>query len=414
MVNHSTHGYNIYIVPIFINFFMIKNINNKNLIYFYDKDIEKNVLGVSITVGSINDKKNQEGITHIVEHCISRILKDRLGKHVEIKTLTYKERTYYEIVFNKLTKKTLEEVFNIFSFDLKTMLEIKNYLNIEKRVVLEEISYEENDYFKNFFNKSNEKILKKTNFAINTLGKRESIKKIKQEDIKCFIEENYIRDNIFFVVYSSIYGSEIKNKYREKYKNNFSKKIVSLQKTDIEKVLNIKNKKIKIDGKINFCSLIYIISNKKREDKTKIMFISSILNDLFVEKIRRETGYSYDVEVATTFFNNFSIMDFNSSFSTNYKKITEIFINILKNFKMDKNVFDNKKKEIINSLKRTNSNAKSFVSYVSYGIISSNEFIYPNEEIEFLQKLKANDLKRFFDKNIKKNTPFILYSTKKY
>lgn len=393
---------------------MIKNTNNKNLTYFYDRDIEKNVLGVSIAVGSINDKKNQEGITHLVEHCISRVLKDRLGKYVEIRALTYKERTYYEIVFNKLTKKTLEEIFKIFSFDLKTISEIKNYLNIEKRAILEEIGYEENDYFKNFFNKSNEKILKDTNFAINTIGKKESVKKIKQEDIERFIEKNYIRDNIYFVVYSSIGNSEIKSKYEKNYKNNFPKNNILLQKTSTKKIFNTKNKTIKINGKINFCSLIYIINNKKREDKTKTMFISSMLNDLFVEKIRREIGYSYDVEVATTFFNNFSITDCNSSFSTNYKKIIEIFVNILKDFKIEKNNFSNKKKEIINSLRKTNSNAKSFVSYVSYGKISSkNEFIYPNEEIKFLQKLKANDLQKFFNSNIKKNTSFILYSNKK-
>ena len=393
---------------------MIKNTNNKNLTYFYDKDIEKNVLGVSIMVGSINDKRKQEGITHLVEHCISRVLKDKLGKYVETRAFTYKERTYYEIVFNKLTKKILEGVFRVFSFNSKTISEIKDYLNIEKRVVLEEISYEENDYFKNFFNKSNEKILKDTNFAINTIGKKESVKKIKQEDIECFIEKNYIKNNIYFVIYSSIQGSEIKNKYKENYKNNFSKNNFSLQKIDIKKILNTNNKTIKIDSNINFCSLTYIINNKKREDKTKTMFISSILNDLFIEKIRREIGYSYDVEVATTFFNNFSIMDCNSSFSTNYKKMIDIFINILKDFKIEKDNFNNKKKEIINSLRKTNSNAKSFVSYVSYGKISSkNEFIYPNEEIKFLQKLKMNNIQKFFDRNLKKNTPFILYSNKK-
>ncbi|MDO5760768.1 MAG: pitrilysin family protein [Bacteroidota bacterium] len=175
-----------------------------NAIRLVHRHTDSNVahLGVTIDVGSRNEKKEENGIAHFIEHCIFKGTKDKTSSKIlsridgvggELNAFTTKEETVVFATFltqyyNRATELLSDIVFNSVFPDKE--------LEKEKSVIIEEINSYNDSPMELIYDDFEAMIFGNTPLGRMILGTPDRVRSFTSEQVRNFIKQNWATNKI--------------------------------------------------------------------------------------------------------------------------------------------------------------------------------------------------------------------------
>ena len=201
--------------------------NNVKAIYEQSKNSEVTHCGIIINSGSRDEKENQLGLAHFIEHTIFKGTSKRKSFHIlssidkvggEINAYTTKEQI---CIYTSTLKEDFERSLDLLSDICFNSIFPEKEIAKEKEVILDEINSYLDSPSEQIFDDFEDLLFKNHALGHNILGTEESVKNVTRNDILEFIAEHFTSENIVF----SYVGPEKLEKVKKKVNKYFNQKI---------------------------------------------------------------------------------------------------------------------------------------------------------------------------------------------
>jgi len=298
-------------------------------------------LGIIINTGSRDEKQNEHGIAHFIEHVIFKGTYKRKAYHIisrmedvggEIDAFTTKEETtiysaFLTEYYNRAVELLADIVFNS-SFP-------ERELEKEKEVILDEINSYKDSPAELIFDDFEDMIFKGHPIGRNILGEPKSLKKYTRENLLSFVKNNYHTDQMVICSVGDIkFSSLVKwvEKYFGIYKPNLRKS--RRQVLNGYAATNIQIKKETYQAHCILGDRAYDITDKKR---LSLELLNNILggpgmNSRLNLALREKHGVAYNIESFYTPYTDTGIVGI--YFGTDEEKIERSLKIIKKELKL--------------------------------------------------------------------------------
>lgn len=253
--------------------------------------------------GSRNEEKEKAGISHFIEHMMFKQTEKRSTMQIamEIETLggqanaftTYEATGYYIKVLEENFDKSFEILSDIFQNGQFT----EKDLEIERGNIIEEINMYEDSPSDSVWNHVHSNIYHENPLERPIIGYKETLEKIKREDLLQFLQTNYLQDDCLIV---SVGKFDI-----ERTKKNIQKNLNPRKsgKLSIEKAKFEPKEKINFHNKNEVNQTHLVMSFPGVETSSPEIYQYSILEEilgggmgsLLFSEIREKLGIAYYV-----------------------------------------------------------------------------------------------------------------------
>ena len=261
-------------------------------------------IGVYVNTGSINEDKNQNGISHFIEHMLFKGTLGRTGKEIaqtidniggQINAFTEKECTcFYVRVLDKHLLTAIDILSDMINNPKFSDYDIEN----EKKVILEEIKMYLDSPEDLVYDLLDEIMFNGTPLSLPILGTKKTLLNLNKDIILKYYRKHYIPQNMVISIAGNFNPSETLNMLN--YYFNMESKCCNTDKLynnvpRFEQKLKGKKKDIE---QLNFC---LGMEGVKRGDENLYsllvvnnVFGGSISSRLF-QKIREDKGLAYSI-----------------------------------------------------------------------------------------------------------------------
>jgi predicted Zn-dependent peptidase len=261
--------------------------------------------GIMINTGSRDEKENEQGLTHFIEHTIFKGTKRRKSYHIlsrleniggEINAYTTKEEIcVYASFLPKYYDRTLELFSDIFNNSTFPSHEIDK----EKEVIIDEINSYKDNPFEEIYDEIEDIVFEGHSLGRNILGTEELVRGYTKKDITSFIYEKF---NTNETVICSVGNFDFNDyiKLCEKYFGSYKSNNRNFKRKEFRKY----NPKTIIQPK-GLHQAHCIIANKAYsaldEKRTALTLLNNILggpglNTRLNMGIREKYGFCYNIE----------------------------------------------------------------------------------------------------------------------
>ena len=261
--------------------------------------------GIIINTGSRDEKEEENGIAHFIEHVIFKGTKKRKAFHVlsrlenvgaDLNAFTTKEETaIYASFLNEYYERTLELIADITFNSIFPEKEIRK----EKDVVLDEINSYKDSPSELIFDDFEELMYDGHPIARNILGTPERVKSFTKNDIQNFIKNNYHTNQMVISSVGDIKFSKLV-KLAEKY---FGEVSTSLRANGRQKMIHYTPQKRVIPKRtyLSHACIGNIAYPREHPDRLGLVLLNNILggpgmNSRLNLAVREKHGYTYDIE----------------------------------------------------------------------------------------------------------------------
>lgn len=193
---------------------IIKLSNGLTLVSYPIECAQSIEMGMYIKAGSRYETKENNGITHMLEHMhfrqLGEILQEDIYRETECMGTSPRGATYKEMLcFNmKIRPQFLEKSLSYFEKILTTYNWTESQLESEKKIVLAEMREKtEQSLFQTIADKT---IWKNNSLSKQILGNEETIESLTLEKLVNYKKEIFSKDNIAFVITGAINDVAIK------------------------------------------------------------------------------------------------------------------------------------------------------------------------------------------------------------
>jgi len=351
-----------------------------------------------VNTGSRDEKEDEQGIAHFIEHVIFKGTSRRKAYHIisrledvggEINAYTAKEETCIHASFmTEYMPRALELFSDIFFNSVFPAKELEK----EKEVILDEINSYQDTPSEQIFDDFDEQVFINHPLGRNILGTEESLQSFNREKVIQFIEANYFTDDMVLCTIGNLDFQKVLY-YAEKYFSSFPARLkdrTRLPFSSYQPTL----KKFEKDTYQSHCLLgrtAYSIHDTRR---TGLYLLSNWLagpglNSRLNLQLREKHGFVYSVESTYTPYTDTGL--FSIYFGTdkeNLKKSVRIIqkeLNQLRDKKLGEIQLHKAKKQLIGQLaiaaeNLINQNLSMAKSYLVFDKVDSLEEI--NRKIE--------------------------------
>lgn len=260
-------------------------------------------MGVFVGSGSFFETKENNGVSHFLEHMFFKGTKNKSAKEIaefmdsiggQLNAYTTKEYTcFYAKVLSEYTEKAMD----ILSDMLINSTFTDENINLEKKVICEEIKINDDTPEELIFDLISKQVWQNSPLGMPVAGTVESVMNIKRRDILDYYNKHYVGENIVISIVGNFNFEELKDLLEKYFSNGFSKIYTRPQITELPSDCGslIERKNIKQ------CQLC--ISFDALEKGHELMSDLIVLNSVFggnvssrlFQKIREENGLSYSV-----------------------------------------------------------------------------------------------------------------------
>lgn len=173
---------------------------------------------LSIKAGTRNEDVEHNGLAHLTEHILFKGTIKRSSKSInnlidslggELNAYTNKEET---VLHTTLLKEDISKAIDILFEIAFTSLFTEKDLQKEKIVVLDEINSYKDSPADQIFDDFEELLFENSPLGMPVLGKVKSLKKITSDDIKEYVSEYFVPQNMSFTVVADIDEKTLLNK----------------------------------------------------------------------------------------------------------------------------------------------------------------------------------------------------------
>jgi predicted Zn-dependent peptidase len=290
----------------------------KNGIRIIHKPIKSEVAhcGFIIKTGSRDEKEEESGITHFIEHALFKGTDKRKSHHIlnridsvggEINAFTTKEQTS---IYASFTKEHFNRSLELLTDILFNSTYPEKELEKEKDVIIDEInSYLDNPY-EQIYDDFEELVFGNHPLNMNILGTVDSVKKIDRTKILNFIKENYATDQIVFSVVGDISLKTIE-KLCNKYLNDIPQKTSSNKRKLFNSYQPI-IKEVEKEGYQTHCIIGNQAYGAHHDSKNSFILLNNILggpamNSRLNMGIREKYGFTYNIESSYSVFSDIGL-----------------------------------------------------------------------------------------------------------
>lgn len=294
--------------------FIIENLNN-GIRLAYKKALNTRIshIGVTFNTGSRDEKSNQTGLAHILEHMLFKGTKKHNWKYIlnsiemaggEMNAFTTKEKTcIYASLISDETPLAIELLADISLNSVFPEAELEK----EKKVIIDEIDMYADNPEEMIIDEFYENIFKNHPLGTNILGEKNNISKYSKEDVLNFAEKLHNYNQMVISYCGPLELSEV-IKYCKKSFNNpvFEKNELNRKKPAEHKKFNILKKTTNHQCHIVLGKTTFDMFDKKR---TALMLLANMLggpalNSILNISLREKYGITYGVESAYNYFSD--------------------------------------------------------------------------------------------------------------
>ncbi len=171
--------------------------------------------GLFINTGSRDEKENEHGLAHFVEHVIFKGTAKRKSYHIisrledvggELNAYTTKEETESDAFFLKdNTERAIELISGIADNSIFPEKEIEK----EKEIIIDEINSYKDNPSEQIFDDFEEMVFPNDPLGRNILGVPDTLKKFERKDLLNFIKDNYFTDQTILCIVGDLEQSKI-------------------------------------------------------------------------------------------------------------------------------------------------------------------------------------------------------------
>ncbi|AFS78190.1 putative zinc-dependent protease [Gottschalkia acidurici 9a] len=259
---------------------------------------------LGINVGPINEKINEKGMSHFIEHMIFKGTKKRTNEEInqdlEDRAGSYNAYTTYTSTVFGITalKEELESSIDIISDIIIKSILPEEEIEKEKTVILAEIRNGLDDVEHLSYTKANEYAFEKSHLRYDIAGSEENINSFTRESLMNFYKGYYLPNNCVISIVSSYDHEEIRN-MAEKYFNDWERR--EILKTNIieEKNIEIEKTTYKKDIEQNTITYLYTFYGLNRNQELALEILNYKLgesaNSILFRELREKRGMAYDV-----------------------------------------------------------------------------------------------------------------------
>jgi len=182
-------------------------------------------LDMWVKVGSADENKENNGVSHFIEHMLFKGTKERgvgeIDKAIEGRGGRLNAGTSYDFTHYYITVPSLywEEALEILGDLIFNPAFDKEELERERRVILEEIGRGEDNpesYLRDLFYQT---AYQKHPYRLPILGSRESVRSLKRDDLLNYYQKHYHPNNMALVVVGDFKTERVLSKVRELFKD---------------------------------------------------------------------------------------------------------------------------------------------------------------------------------------------------
>jgi predicted Zn-dependent peptidase len=261
--------------------------------------------GIVINTGSRDEKEEEHGMAHFIEHMLFKGTKKRKAYHIlsrledvggELNAYTTKEETAVHASF---LKEDYERAMELISDIVANSIYPEKEIEKEQDVVIEEINSYQDSPGELIFDDFEELVFSNQAIGRNILGTPESVKSITRKKIQSFISNNYNAEEIVFCSVGNISSERIIKLFQKYFSAMpFGRKKARQSNPGIYKPSKLIKEK---DTYQNHC----IIGNKaydlKNENRLGMFLLNNILggqglNSRLNLVLREKNGLAYNVE----------------------------------------------------------------------------------------------------------------------
>ncbi len=260
-------------------------------------------LGIWVYTGSRNEKKENNGISHFIEHMLFKGTENRTAKEIaenidniggQLNAFTAKEYTCY---YTKTLDTHLDIGIDVLSDMFFNSKINQRDIDIERKVILEEINMYEDSPEELVHDILLQAVWGDNALGYPILGNKESLNTINRESIMHYMQNHYTPKNTVIAIVGNFNECEVLTMLKEKFENwdsphniesnytetNFNSRILCRNKDTEQNHICIGFKGIE-QGEISLYDLLVVNS----------VFGGGMSSRLF-QKIREEKGLAYSV-----------------------------------------------------------------------------------------------------------------------
>jgi len=260
-------------------------------------------IGIWVRVGSRNEERGNNGVSHFIEHMLFKGTKNRTAKEIansidkiggQINAFTAKECTcYYAKVLDSHFDIALDVLSDMFFNSNFDAVEIEK----EKGVVLEEISMYEDSPEDQVHDLFSQMVWSNNSLGMPVLGTVESLKSLNKETVLKYYHRNYIPENVVISVVGNIKHEVAVEMIRKKFEvfKAGENKQTEEKSPDFNPNYYIKNKDTE---QVHLCVGFNSI-NLSNKSIYSLLVLNNLLggsmSSRLFQKIREEKGLAYSV-----------------------------------------------------------------------------------------------------------------------
>ncbi len=393
-------------------FYKLKN----KMDVIFEKISNVNIVSIFfvIKVGSGNEEKGKEGISHFLEHIIFKGSKNFSAKDItekieslggSINGYTSLDETAFYITIPKRNWKQGFYILQDMVFNPKFS---ESDFENERKVIIEELKGGKDNPFKLLIDETFSSIFKKHPYKNPVIGFQESIKSLLLNDLKEFYKKYYVPENILLTVVGNLKEEDIKNEIfnLEKISHNQSIKLIrkNIQEPEQKKLqLRI------VNSEVNqfYLNLVFKIKIKEPKDLISVQLLSLILGEFehsfLRDRLKNKMQLVTDIGSFIFFTKDYLIFNIHSQFPKNIspKKVIKAVLKELANFNNEVILPDqllkakiNFKTEKIFMRESVSGEAKNIIFYhLLTGSYKNEEKFYKTAD-----KINEKDIKKVFKK----------------
>lgn len=362
-------------------------------------------IGFLIDAGSRDEKKDEHGLAHFIEHSIFKGTKKRKSYQIinrledvggELDAYTTKEETFiYAGFLIKYFERALELVNDIIFDSVFPEKEIEK----EKEVIIDEINSYKDTPSELIYDEFENLIFKNHSLGRDILGTVSSVKKLNVEKIKKFIRTNYDTERMVISVIGNIDFEKVvflvERYFSDKEKMSSINKRKEFNKPQSQTI--VKNKKTHQ----THCIIGNTAYSAMHENRVGLILLNNIIggpgmNSLLNMSLREQHGLVYNVESSYTFYQDSGLWSiYLGTDHDNLDKSLELIKKILKQ-KQDKYISSSKleksKKQLLGQIAIASENYSEYVFSMAKGVLLFDRISTLKEIEESIKKISKENL----------------------
>lgn len=380
-------------------------------------------IGVIIDNGSIKESKSNNGISHFIEHMLFKGTNNRTPKQIaesiddiggQLNAFTGKEQTCF---YAKVLDQHLPIAIDVLGDMFNNSLFLKDDIEKEKGVIIEEINMYEDSPEDLVFEVLNDIMFENTSLELPILGTQSSIKNLNRENTLEYFYQNYLPEEIIISLAGKFNPKEVIKLLNLNFGEfNCANKLKNDKVPQSYEYINkIKGVEKKIE-QLNICIGLEGVNNSSK-DIHPILVLNNIfggsMSSRLFQEIREERGLVYTIDSHLATYNDTGIFNIYAGLNSNY---------IIEVMDLINNEIDNMKRNLISKdeLKKSKEQLKgnfilgmegTFSRMFENGksLLQNNEIETPQDVLEKIDKVTLDDIERVVDIILNKEKLNIAY-----